>query len=256
MLWNHLKFIYDLPLEYYWRIMQYMNLLYLRNSSFILKIRNHWRSVLRFRWKMKCAKTMKTKTGVTVFCSNCLGGIIYNTLGMRFDSPTINMYIKPCDFIRFLKEYPVYLEAERFELQEMGKYPVVRCYKYNSEEYITLFCVHYKSVEEVAEKWRERSKRVTKDIRVIMAQRDGCTNEDLMEFDKLPFKKVCFTCKPYPKYNWAICVKSDKQNPNSGEVIDLTKYVSWYSGRRLIDNFDYINFIKGNNVKINKELYI
>ena len=222
----------------------------------VRKIRKTWRSILRYPIKAKCAKSTGDKSSVTVFCSNCLGGIIYNTLGMRFDSPTINMFIQPYDFIRFLREYPAYMEAERFELQEMGKYPVVRCYKKNSEEYITLFCVHYKCAEDVAEKWRERSKRVTEDIRVIMAQRDGCTDEDLMEFDKLPFKKVCFTCKPYPQYDWAVCVKSNKQSPDSGEVIDLTQYANWHTGKRHIDNFDYISFMKDGKGKIDKELLI
>ena len=41
-------------------------------------------------------------SGVTVFSSNCVGAVACHDLGMRFNSPTVNLFMKPADYLRFL----------------------------------------------------------------------------------------------------------------------------------------------------------
>lgn len=38
---------------------------------------------------------------VTILSNNCLGGVICHELGLRFLSPTINLWMTPSDFIKY-----------------------------------------------------------------------------------------------------------------------------------------------------------
>lgn len=40
----------------------------------------------------------------TIFASNCIGGIIYHNLGLKFLSPTVNLWIEPEDYISMLSD--------------------------------------------------------------------------------------------------------------------------------------------------------
>lgn len=48
---------------------------------------------------------------VTILSNYCLGGHIYNMLGMEMLSPTINMFCSGMDYIRFLNDYENYLKG-------------------------------------------------------------------------------------------------------------------------------------------------
>lgn len=39
--------------------------------------------------------------GFTIISNNCWGGTIYESYGMRKDTPTVGMFIMPSDFVRF-----------------------------------------------------------------------------------------------------------------------------------------------------------
>lgn len=41
---------------------------------------------------------------VTILCSDCICGVTYNDFNMRFNSQTINLYIKPLDFVKFCEK--------------------------------------------------------------------------------------------------------------------------------------------------------
>lgn len=55
------------------------------------------------------------------------------------------------DFVKFCTNINYYLNVEMSQVEQTEKkYPVVRL------DDITLYCVHYKSFEEVKQKWNER----------------------------------------------------------------------------------------------------
>lgn len=39
----------------------------------------------------------------SIFSNNCLGGLIYHSLGLEFTSPLINMFESPVDYLKLLK---------------------------------------------------------------------------------------------------------------------------------------------------------
>ena len=49
---------------------------------------------------------------VTLFSSNCNGGVILHDLGLRFNSPFVNLWIKPKDFIKICENPEYYLKLD------------------------------------------------------------------------------------------------------------------------------------------------
>ena len=62
---------------------------------------------------------------------------------------------------------------------------------------IEIVFMHYHLEEEALEKWNRRMKRINwSNMIVKFSDTDCCTDELILEFDKMPFEhKVCFTAK-------------------------------------------------------------
>lgn len=174
----------------------------------------------------------------SIISSNCIGGVLYHDCKKRFDSPFINLWIKPSDFIKMLKRLDYYLNCN-LEFRDSGK----NAYPIGFLDDICIFFQHYKSNDEARKKWEERKKRINYDkICVIMTERDGCTFDDLLEFDKLPFRrKVVFTHKDYPSIRSAFYIKGFE---NDNEVGSLTSFVPGKIGTRYFDSFDFKKFVE------------
>lgn len=210
-------------------------------------IKRKIREKLRIQIDRNNKKRLQNKD-FSLFCSNCTAGIIYHDLGMKFLSPTINMYMEAKDFIRFcgnLEEY-TNCELEKIERTELN-YPVMKC------KDITLFCVHYKDEKEVKMKWKERCKRINwNNIVLMMVERDGCEMDDIIAFDKLPIeKKVIFVHKDMPEIKSAIYIPGTELSDEDGDYVgDMTAYLGKMTGKRNIDKFDYIKFINTGELKL------
>lgn len=204
-----------------------------------MQIKRIIKKLLRTRIRLQMRKRF-SKTRFTIFSSNCIAGVLYNELGLEFCSPTINMYMIPCDFIKFCKNPTKYINGTpRLLHNEDVKYPVVEI------EDITLHCLHYTSYDEVLEKWKSRSKKIIwNDIYLIMSERDGCTLEDLIEFDNLPYKnKVVFVHKEMKDIKSSVYIpKYELKGNDYHKVIALTDYISKFSGKRYFDFFDFVEF--------------
>ena len=77
-----------------------------------------------------------------------------------------------------------------------------------------------------------------------MIERDGCTYEDILEFDKLAYKnKVVFVSKEMTEIKSAIHIPKDNETINGKiQVKNLLEYRNKLVGKRDIDMFDYIKF--------------
>lgn len=51
----------------------------------------------------------------SIICSCCMAGFIYKQLGMRFLTPTIDLYLTPDDFIELLRHLHDYMESKLVE---------------------------------------------------------------------------------------------------------------------------------------------
>lgn len=184
-----------------------------------------------------------TNPNPTVFASNCNGGVMTHDLGLQFRSPTVNLYIRPKEYVRFLGNLQHYLYEARFVAGQGADYPV------GILDDIRVDFVHYQSFDEAVAKWNSRLDRIDLDNAFyVVTERDGCTHDDLVAFDELPYRnKVVFVSKPM------LGIASAFYDPSfpvtGGEVDVLSNYVSRLSGRRYLDAFDYVSFFNGDGIK-------
>lgn len=173
-------------------------------------------------------------TDFSVISSNCNGAFILHELGLRFNSPFVNLWMKPDDFIKFLQNIPYYLECDmRFVEEPNISYPI------GVLDDVKIYFQHYSTQEEAKEKWIERSKRINfNHLFILCTDRDGCTYQNLRDFDALPYKnKVIFTHVPYPEFKSAYYLKGWETEECVGMCYN---YKSQYSIKKHYDDFNYI----------------
>ena len=172
----------------------------------------------------------------TLIASNCNGCLICHDLNVKFNSPFVNLYLEPRDFIKYIKNIEYYNKCEiNFINDKNVDYPV------GTLGDIKLYFVHYESEEEARCKWIERRKRINlENLFVLMTDRDGCTKEDLIEFDKLPYKnKIVFTHVPYDDIKSAVYItRFEKDN----EVGMCFKFKNRFTGKKYYDDFNYVSW--------------
>ena len=176
---------------------------------------------------------------ITLFCNNCLAGCILHDLGMKFNSPTINLYIPFPDYIDFLENLKYYLSIPMMDITMNSKYPIGWLAN-PSGGGIKIHFLHYETFAEANESWIRRSKRISwENNYFILVERDGCTYEDLLRFDKLPFKhKVALVHKQYKGLQSQFVIKGFENDKQVGNVMD---YKGLF-GKRIYDQFCWIKF--------------
>ncbi|MBN2652228.1 MAG: DUF1919 domain-containing protein [Spirochaetales bacterium] len=154
----------------------------------------------------------------TLISDNCVAGMIYHDLGLEFKTPTINLFFMKKDFIKFLKNLDFYLSQELSDFS-FDRYPVGLLYD------IKIHFLHYKSFQEAKEKWEARKSRMNLDNLFIFAsQRDSCSDEDLYDFDKLPYKnKIILTTKSYSLKS-SLQIKKFKKEKEVGVITTYRDY--------------------------------
>lgn len=240
---------------------------YLINLSFIIIIMYIEKNVVVLLFKIalnKCkgiSKLLREKTRVkkdkkdrenlinhdfSIISSNCIGGVIYHNLNMKFLTPTINLYFSAKDFIKFCENIEYYLSCNIEEIKSKDEYPIIKLGD------LVMYGIHYKDYGEFEKKWNERRKRVNlSNCFIMMTERDGCTYEDLLRFDKLNFKnKVVFTHRDYPDIDSAYYIKGTE---NKNDIINKTKALTDYKykifGKRYIDDFDYVKWFNSGRIE-------
>jgi uncharacterized protein (DUF1919 family) len=178
---------------------------------------------------------------ISIFCNNCIGGCVCHDFGLRFNSPTVNLIIKPTEYIEFLSHIEYYKNKEIEDCP--SAYSEYSCPVGIIDNKIKVYFLHYKTFEEAKEKWISRCARINlKKIYFVMAEKDGCTDGDLLMFEQLAGckKKIAFVHKRCDKLKDTYIVASDSNNPN--EIITLTDWKGWL-GKREYDVFDWRTFL-------------
>lgn len=182
----------------------------------------------------------------TLLSNNCNGCLICKDMNIRYNSPFVNLYLTPTDFIKYIKNIDHYNNLKlTFINVETKDYPV------GVLGDIELNFVHYQNEQEAKEKWNERKTRINLDnLFILMTERDGCTMDDLIEFDNLSYKnKVVFTKLPYKNIKSSYYIKGFEKDK---EVGLLFKFKNRYTGKKYYDDFDYVSWFNGKLKKYNK----
>ncbi|MCW9718613.1 DUF1919 domain-containing protein [Avibacterium sp. 21-599] len=194
-------------------------------------LKNKYNALLRKLFiHPKMRNELKNK-GMTVIASNCNGAFILHDLAQPFNSPFVNLYLEPKDFIRYLQRIEHY-QQQTLQFVAQSPYPIAYL------DDVKIHFMHYANAQQAQEKWQQRSQRIDlENLFIIMTDRDGCTEQDLNAFDALPYpNKVVFTHKPYPAIPSAFYIQGFEQQDCVG---DLFAYSGW-SGKRYYDQFDYL----------------
>ena len=128
---------------------------------------------------------------LSIICNNCVGGILYNTLGLECKSPCKNLAIPDESFLKLIQhlEYYMSLEPEFQRWQEdphSGKeFPVMRL------DDIEIWCNHDESIREAQDKWNRRKKKINyKNILLIMYTETDEIGRRFLEMEQ--YKKILF----------------------------------------------------------------
>lgn len=187
----------------------------------------------------KILRTRLRNSDFTIIANNCIAGCVLHDLGQKFRTPTINLYIPFPDYILFLKDLEYYVNAEIEEMPNVGGCPAGIL-----GARICIYFLHYQSFEEGVESWRRRTTRINWDnLFVVLVERDGCTLDDLIAFDALPYKKVALTRKTYPMLKSSFQIKGYEQECEVGHIMDFKGLF----GSRPYDQFDWVSFL--NNIR-------
>lgn len=191
----------------------------------------------RIRKLINCKKQIKLKNkNITLISSDCNGGVILHDLNLPFNSPFINLWIKPNEYIKLLENLEYYMQLNLVFVKEKGiDYPI------GVLKDIRIYFQHYDSEERALELWNKRKKRMNYDnLYILFTNRNGCTNEDLQRFDKLPYRnKKVFVHKKMPNIKSSVYIPGFENQDCVGICID---YINNYSGKRYFDYFDYVSW--------------
>ena len=203
--------------------------------------------LMTFPRKMYYKKKIKQleNKDFTIIANNCFATFIYHDLGLRFNSPTINLFFhENRDFIEFAANLKEYLAVELVEVHGHDKKYPVGTLTYNGYT-VTLNFMHYHSFEEAKAKWDERKKRVNYDNIFLVLMTGRTTTQEIADsFAALPYKnkmmisgKTDVDCKHIVKHP-----VFDKPDYKNGE---LFQHKSLFSLDRHMDDIDYIGFLNG-----------
>ena len=110
---------------------------------------------------------------MTIISNNCSGAYLYHDLGLKFNSPTINLQILPQEYTKFCKNLKDYMSMEVQEYKDFSKVHQEQMFHLlggNNPYFpvgilgdIAILFQHYKTFEEAKEKWDERKQRIDYD---------------------------------------------------------------------------------------------
>ena len=176
----------------------------------------------------------------SIIAKDCAGTLILHEMGLRFDTPTINLWFTAGDFVKFCADLKYYINQELTEYFEDGKnYPIGTLG--SGDKKIIIYFMHYKTFSQAKSKWDERKTRIHWDnLYFIMTDGEGCNDKIAKEFDSLTCKnKALLTYRNLEGIKSA--VRLDIDSPLEGG--NLFFYKSRYSLKRVMDDWDYIKFL-------------
>lgn len=131
------------------------------------------------------------ESGVSIISDNCWGGLTYHALGMKFASPFINMFMEEKDYVRLVQKLPEYMAKELTYIRDGYNKELKLVYPVCALGDVLLYCNHYDSYEHVKHIWDERKTRMNYDN--ILVKMTINTEEELQEFEKIPYRKIGFS---------------------------------------------------------------
>lgn len=172
-------------------------------------------------------KAQLRKGDCSILSQNCIGGVLYHDMGLRFLSPTVNLYFTAADFVNFILNLEHYLTLEPV-MEWDETYPIGRL------EDVTIHFMHSETCLEARQDWERRKARLNRDkILVLCTDMENFTEEVFAQWQKIPYPKLLYTANAawaahpdsvfYPEYQPGGCVPDlipKREFYRNGKVIE------------------------------------
>ncbi|HMJ91581.1 MAG TPA: DUF1919 domain-containing protein [Candidatus Acidoferrum sp.] len=133
----------------------------------------------------------------SIISNDCFGGMAYEELGMRYESPFVGLFIVPEDYIRLLRNLRSAME-ESITFRDRSQHEHINQFRSEIQceypigvigENVEIQFLHYPTREQAAEKWQRRAARINwNKLRVKMGWHEQPHMDELLrEFDAMPF---------------------------------------------------------------------
>ena len=186
----------------------------------------------------------------TIFCNNCLASFIYQKYNLQYLTPTISINIKPCDFIKFCKNYKHYLslEVEQTKICDKEWYASIGGgnninFPLGKIDDITLYFQHATSFEQAKQDWDRRKTRIVEDnIFIILFDmipdiKTAQEFENIEHFPKLYLyhkgdeinTKSAFKIQKLENTSRAWWGKMNRLNPFSKKYFEQFDFTKWFN---------------------------
>ncbi len=107
----------------------------------------------------------------TLIANNCIGGSILHDLGLRFNTPTINLQILPAEYPKFCQNLRHYMETEIVEYKELSdlhRYELINMFGHTPKgefpyglcDDVIICFQHYSTFKEAKDAWDRRKARI------------------------------------------------------------------------------------------------
>lgn len=176
-----------------------------------------------------------TNLSPSFLCPNCIGGILFHDLGLRFYSPTVNLMMTQTDFVKFVCNLEHYLQQPLVFYQ----HPEYTCPCAHLDD-ISIHFTHYATEEEASAKWDERKTRIDRNnLFVFLQERDGLTESDIRSLKNIKARGVVvFTANAYPDIPYALQIPKYAADGEVGNILQQ----SYLDASREYEK--YFNFVK------------
>lgn len=126
---------------------------------------------------------------ITILSPNCIGGEIYNLLGLKFQSPLINTSFDRNDFVKFVERMDEYLAINPIVEKKKDGTCQMKLVDKKLEQIIINF-PHDNNIDVVLSNWNRRKQRVDKNNIYVICDDRGISRDNLIKLNKLPLKKI------------------------------------------------------------------
>ena len=156
--------------------------------------------IWRRRVAARIMRARVTNRNFTIISNDCFGGMAYEELGLRYESPFVGLFVPPEDYVRLLRnlkpacEQPIrFKERSRHERINVWRQDIIhRDYPIGVVgDDVEVHFLHYANREAAEAKWTRRAQRIHWDnlfVKICWHAEEGMISW-LREFDAMPFAR-------------------------------------------------------------------
>ena len=222
----------------------------MRQDNIIIRVaRKTYRLITNAYLKRK----LKNKN-FTILAPTCIGGVIYHHLGLKFLSPTVNLWMTEDDLYKFVMDLEYYIsqEVEFFAQDIKLDYPIGIIRGKDESEDVLIQFNHHKSFVDAKAIWDVRKQRINwSNLYVIASTRGGETNSKITRWENVKDKVnglVLFTAHDYPNIPYALQLTKfkDREYCPSYMMEGVSKLLSKHAWEK---DFNFVRWLNNGTVK-------